>query len=54
MSTKKDNIAIWKDTLKRCTEGEYPIGLSVAYNHLRLTPVPRYDDMVVTVVAKNF
>lgn len=53
MSTKKENVAIWKDTIKQFTEGKYKnvkATDSVVYSELSLTPIPKYESTTIKVV----
>lgn len=56
MPTQKENILIWKDTVKQCEKGSYkscPKSISIAYDSLILTPFPRYDNMAVKVIDND-
>ena len=53
MTTKKDNIKIWQNTVEECTKKDYCKSVSVIYKNLLLTPIPRYEKTTIKVVNND-
>jgi uncharacterized protein (TIGR02452 family) len=50
MSTKAENIAIWRDTIKQVLASKYKLTPSILYKELPLTHSPKYSTTIIDVV----
>lgn len=53
MTSRKENIQIWRDTVSYCRTHHFPYAESIPHNNLELTPIPRYDQTIVQVVNND-